>query len=215
MKINKEYLALAALIVAISPFIIIYKIVKGIYDCFPHKIAERKKMNEEIRTLEKMNKTKSPEKNRAIDEYYYVGHHNGNRGEYFHELREEDYTMPDIIIAAEQTFTRHYYDQRYDISSEFNVLLLVNNDVYDYQEEEEDIFSGCDAKTYLEVRKSFAHGSSAEWYWYFYTLQECPDYTKYYVINTGLKIRFNKILDSEEVKKYIEEFRKNNPKKER
>lgn len=79
--------------------------MKGIYDCL---IAERKNTNEEIRILEKMDKTKSPEENRTIDEYYYFGRHNENRGEYFRELRkkEEDYTMPDIIIAAEQTFPR-------------------------------------------------------------------------------------------------------------
>lgn len=47
-------------------------------------------------------------------------------------------------------------------------------------------------------QKNFLSHTS-DFHRFFHTLQECPDYSQYYIIKTGLKIRFNKILGSEEV----------------
>lgn len=213
MKINKEDFELTAIIVAITPFIIIYKIVKWIYNCLPYKLAERQKTDEEIRALEKEHgKSEILRNNRVFDEYYYPYPYNENRSEYFEELKKKkkDYTMPDIIIAAEQAFGS-ICCPIFNKNSEFDVLLLVNSNIYDCQEENS--LFGSNAKKYLENRKNFFY-HSYDFHWFFHTLQECPDYSQYYVVKTGLKIRFNKILDSEEVKKYIEDFRKSNLPKE-
>lgn len=66
------------------------------------RLPKERIRTKEIRTLEKMDKTKSPKENRPIDEYYDFGHHNGNRGEYFRELKKRKKITPCLTSSLQQ-----------------------------------------------------------------------------------------------------------------
>ncbi|HJH69575.1 MAG TPA: hypothetical protein OIM39_00505 [Bacteroidaceae bacterium] len=205
MKIDKAFLT--GLLIVIAPFVIIYEIVKSAYNCLPHKIAERKKLNEEIKELEaKLGKT-SAEKNNynTFDAYYFFNPLKYSRKEYFKILRQkarENYKAPDIIVAAENSFGSICCPM-FNEEDDYEVLFLADSEIYRRTE------NTINAKEYLDKRKLLLK-ATCDFHWFFYTLQECPDYSKYNVVDTGIRMRFKDIKDSELVKEYIEEFRKNN-----
>jgi len=205
MKVDKAFLT--GLLIVIAPFVIIYEIVKSAYNCLPHKIAERKKLNEEIKELEaKLGKT-SAEKNNynTFDAYYFFNPLKYSRKEYFKILRQkarENYKAPDIIVAAENEFCS-ICSLTFNEDDEYKVLILTDNGIYKNTEK---VIS---AKEYIDNQRRFLM-DTYDFHWFFHTLQECPDYSKYNIIDTGLRMRFKDIQDSELVKDYIEKFRKNN-----
>lgn len=209
---NKEELLIAGILIILSPFIIAYEILKGAYNCLPHKILERKRINEEIKELEEKLGKSSDEKNKNMnfDEYYFGGHKNSSRKEYLEVLRQkirENYKAPDIIIAAE-----HFNSQPISISFNdkliFNVYLVVKSSILKDPECYEN------AKKYMSFAKKVVY-SCFDNQWFFYTISgECPDYSKYSIVKTNIELKFKDIKDSEEVKKYIKEFREQNIKEQ-
>lgn len=194
MKVDKDEVLWIGILIAIIPFLIVYGILKGIYNCMPHKILETKKMNEEIKELEtKLGKSsEGRNKHNTFDEYHFDSHGGNSRKKYLEVLRQkvrENFKAPDIIVAAENAFGSICCPM-FNEEDEFEVLLLADCETY------KGTGKVINAKEYLDNRRRFLM-TTCDFHCFFCTLQECPDYSKYNVIKTGLKVKFKDIQDSE------------------
>lgn len=204
MGINKEDAFMIMLITVITPFLIAYEAYMKIYNSLPHKVAERKKINEKIGELEKhLGIPVSENDNYSFDNYYYYNRSCCSREEYLHELErkvKENYTFPDIIVAAERAYASLCCPMTNE-NDEYKVLLLVDSKVYN--------IDGMNAKEYLEFRKKFLR-VTYDFHWFFFTFQPCLDYSRFFVLELPIKVLLKNIKNSELINNYIEKLR-NNP----
>lgn len=185
--------------------------IKRRYNKIPSVAKKRKRINDDIHKLEK----ELGLEYRSDECLYYDPHYYKNSGccrqDYYNALKHKlatGYKSPDIILVIEKVFERHEAYPSIHIKGdiqhpEYSVYIMADKDLYNVPDNAPQTTS----RVYCRMATTFTSGPLIP---HPITMSECGRYGDYFVVPVPGRYQLHEIsVENENIKSFIEEFKRN------